>query len=127
MNRCALTKAGATVHNIRRWSEVAKPQSKKAGKATNGSQVYEAKVPLGCKKCDATIQPGERFTRPSLGGRPVTTVPVCRTCEAFEEMPACPGCQEKENLWRYNSLPGHKFEFHCDNCGTDFVERKAVA
>jgi hypothetical protein len=107
--------------------KMTKPQSKKAGKATNGCQIYAALAPLACKKCDATIQPGEHFTRPSLGGRPVTTGPVCRSCEAFEEIPVCPSCQEKESLWRYNSLPGHKFEFHCQSCGADFVERKAVA
>jgi hypothetical protein len=106
---------------------MAKPQSKKAGKATNGCQIYVALVSLPCKKCDATIQPGEHFTRPSLGGRPVTTGPVCWDCESFEKMPVCPKCGEGNRLFTYAGLPMFRYEFHGEACGADFVERKAVA
>ncbi len=104
-----------------------KPQSKKAGKSTNGCQVYVAIRPIPCKKCGHLLQTGEHFTRPSLGGRPVTTGPVCRECEAFEEMPACPKCGEIESLWRYGQGAKYKHEFHCNTCGTDFQERKVAA
>ena len=67
---------------------MAKSQSKKAGRATNASQIYEAQVGLHCMRCGGAILPGEHFTRPSLGGRPVRTGPVCRECKPFQEMPA---------------------------------------
>jgi len=76
---------------------MSKPQAKDVDSPLEGRQVYKALRELQCKKCERIIAVGEHFIRPSLGGLPVTTGPVCRQCESIRNSPcedrriqACP-------------------------------------
>jgi len=64
---------------------LSRSKSKKVENPYESRQVYEALQELQCKKCDRIIAVGEHFTRPSLGGLPVTTGPVCRQCESISD------------------------------------------
>ena len=76
---------------------MSKPQSKDVDSPLEGRQVYEALQELPCKKGERIIAVGEHFIRPSPGGLPATTGPVCRQCESIRDSPqedrriqACP-------------------------------------
>jgi hypothetical protein len=66
---------------------MSKPQSKNVDNPFAGRQVYEALQEPPCKKCERIIAVEEHFTRPSLGGLPVTMEPVCRQCEPIMDSP----------------------------------------
>ena len=66
---------------------MSKPKSKKVENPHEGRQVYEALQELDCKQCGAVIKVGEHFVRPSLGGLPVRTGPVCQKCEPIRTKP----------------------------------------
>ena len=66
---------------------MSKPQSKNVDNPFEGRQICEALQELLCKKCERIIAAGSHFTRPSLGGLPVTTGPVCRQCEPIRDSP----------------------------------------
>jgi hypothetical protein len=66
---------------------MSKPKSKKVANPFEGRQVYEALQELDCKQCGAVIKAGEHFVRPSLGGLPVRTGPVCQKCESIRNKP----------------------------------------